>query len=84
MPHRAALRRLALTAVLVAITTPLAAQPSPAPAAPPGGPAVGDLAPDFVVGGASRYGRLRDSVRLADYRGNTVVLAFFFKARTKG
>jgi peroxiredoxin Q/BCP len=84
MSHRAALRRLTIAAVLVAAATPLAAQQSPLPAAPPGGPAIGDLAPDFAVSGASRYGRLRDSVRLSDYRGNTVVLAFFFKARTKG
>jgi peroxiredoxin len=27
---------------------------------------------------------LRDSVRLSDFRGQTVVLAFFPKARTKG
>ena len=54
-------------------------QPTPAP-----GPAVGEMAPDFTVVGASRYGVLRDSVRLSDFRGQTVVLAFFPKARTKG
>ena len=42
------------------------------------------MAPDFAVTGATRYGVLRDSIRLSDYRGKTVVLAFFFKARTKG
>jgi hypothetical protein len=47
-------------------------------------PAVGAMAPDFAVIGATRYGVLRDSVRLSDYRGKTIVLAFFFKARTKG
>jgi peroxiredoxin len=27
---------------------------------------------------------LRDPVRLSDFRGKTVVLAFFYRARTKG
>ena len=42
------------------------------------------MAPDFTIVGATRYGVLRDSVRLSDFRGQTVVLAFFFQARTKG
>ena len=54
------------------------------PAAQPVGPAVGELAPDFTISGATRYGVLRDPVRLSDFRGQTVVLAFFPKARTKG
>jgi thioredoxin-dependent peroxiredoxin len=52
--------------------------------APLPGPAVGTEAPDFALAGATRYGLLRDQIRLRDYRGQTVVLAFFFKARTKG
>ena len=48
------------------------------------GPAVNDLAPDFSLSGADRYGLLRTPVKLSDYRGRTVVLAFFFQARTKG
>jgi hypothetical protein len=48
------------------------------------GPAVNDVAPDFALPGADRYGLLKTPVRLADYRGRTVVLAFFFQARTKG
>jgi peroxiredoxin Q/BCP len=42
------------------------------------------MAPDFAIAGATRYGLLRDPVRLSDFRGETVVLAFFPKARTKG
>ena len=42
------------------------------------------MAPDFALPGATRYGRLRDPVRLSDFRGKTVVLAFFYRARTKG
>lgn len=47
-------------------------------------PAAGEVAPDFALAGATRYGLLRNPVRLADYRGTTVVLAFFYQARTKG
>jgi thioredoxin-dependent peroxiredoxin len=49
-----------------------------------GGVAVGQTAPDFSAPGATRYGLLRDPVKLSDFRGQTVVLAFFYKARTKG
>ena len=45
---------------------------------------VGAVAPDFSLPGATRYGVLAEPVRLSDYKGKTVVLAFFFKARTKG
>jgi len=44
----------------------------------------GEAAPDFALAGATRYGLLKDPVRLSDFRGNTVVLAFFFRARTRG
>ncbi len=46
--------------------------------------AVGEIAPDFAVTGATRYGVLQDPVRLSDLRGEVVVLAFFFRARTPG
>ncbi len=46
--------------------------------------AVGEMAPDFELPGATRYGLLETPVRLSDLRGNTVVLAFFFRARTRG
>ena len=46
--------------------------------------AVGEMAPDFQVTGATRYGVLQDPVRLSDFRGEVVVLAFFFRARTRG
>ena len=75
-------RPLATLFALVAIAGSANAQQPAAPAIP--SPEVGTVAPDFAVIGATRYGVLRDSVRLSDYRGKTVVLAFFFKARTKG
>ena len=46
--------------------------------------AVGEMAPDIEVAGATRYGVLREPVKLSDFRGETVVLAFFFRARTRG
>ena len=45
---------------------------------------VGAMAPDFELTGATRHGVLRDKIRLSDYRGETVVLAFFFRVRTRG
>ena len=46
--------------------------------------AVGEMAPDFSLPGATRYGVLNRPVSLSDYRGETVVLAFFFRVRTPG
>jgi hypothetical protein len=63
----------------------MAQQPA-APPAPPAPPAleVGAVAPDFALPGATRFGTLKNPVRLSDFKGKTVVLAFFFKARTRG
>ena len=58
--------------------------PKPTPLATPIGPQVGDAAPDFSLPGSTRYGLLKNPVRLSDFRGSTVVLAFFYQARTKG
>jgi hypothetical protein len=46
--------------------------------------AVGEMAPDIQVQGATRYGTLAEPVRLSDFGGETAVVAFFFKARTGG
>lgn len=46
--------------------------------------AVGEMAPDFALPGATRYGVLANPVRLSDFRGKTVVLAFFYRVRTPG
>lgn len=48
------------------------------------GPAVGDMAPDFEFQAITRYGQVRERVKLSDLHGQAVVLAFFPKARTKG
>ncbi|MEO8334517.1 MAG: hypothetical protein ABI664_06070 [bacterium] len=75
-----------LTAVaLLVLSATAAAAGAQQPAAPAYvSPDLGAVAPDFTLPAATRYGVLRDSIKLSDYRGKTVVLAFFFKARTKG
>ena len=47
-------------------------------------PAVGTMAPDFTLPGATAVGVLAKPVKLSDLRGRTVVLAFYPKARTSG
>jgi hypothetical protein len=84
------LRSLTLPALLLTLiaSTARTQQPTSAPAAPAAPalsiPAVGDMAPDFVIHGATRFGVLRDPMKLADFRGQTVVLWLFIKARTRG
>ena len=45
---------------------------------------VGVEAPDFELTGASRSGVLPEPVRLSEFRGKTVVIAFFYRVRTPG
>jgi len=73
-----------IAALGLAATAPaLRAQAAPAaPAQPP--LEVGALAPDFALRGATRFGVLRDPIRLSDFRGKTVVLAFYFRSRSRG
>jgi len=71
-----------MTLVLAALMQQPAAPPAPPPG--PAALAVGAVAPDFALRGATRYGTLKNPVRLSDYKGETVVLAFLFEARTKG
>jgi thioredoxin-dependent peroxiredoxin len=79
------LSRNCVAAGIAAASLSLAAAPAAAQdPAPPPPLEVGAVAPDFAIPGATRYGRLAEDVRLSDYRGQTVVLAFFFRARTRG
>lgn len=64
--------------LLTAAPTPVAAQQKPTPLA------IGDTAPDFTLPAATRDGILPLPAKLRDFRGQTVVLAFFYKARTGG
>ncbi len=79
------MRSLMLAALAVPLAGSLAAQqPAAAPPEDPKPLEVGVAAPDFTLPGATRFGLLRNPVHLSDFKGKTVVLAFFFKARTRG
>jgi hypothetical protein len=78
------MRPLSLALTLALAPGVLPAQQSPARAAATPPLEVGAVAPDFALRGATRYGVLAHPVRLSDFKGKTVVLAFFFKARTSG
>ncbi|HEX7337163.1 MAG TPA: hypothetical protein VF252_08145 [Gemmatimonadales bacterium] len=71
------MRSLCLALALAAAPAVLAAQQA-APLE------IGAVAPDFTLNGATRYGVLAGPVHLSDFKGKTVVLAFFYKARTSG
>ena len=77
------LRSTALAVVTTVAALPVAAQtPAPAPAQAPAPEAklkVGDKAPEFALQGSD--GKVH---RLSDYKGKTVVLAWFPKAFTGG
>ncbi len=45
---------------------------------------VGVVAPDFSLPGATAEGFIHGPVSVGDFEGKTIVLAFFYKARTKG
>ncbi len=79
MPRKLA---LATAARLIAALSAGAQEQPAAPKTAP--PAVGAIAPDFTLPGATRYGLLSKPASLSDYKGKTVVLAFFFRARTRG
>jgi peroxiredoxin Q/BCP len=76
----------ALAGAALVAAAPAARAQNPPAATPPPLPVLdtGQVAPDFSLTGATRFGILKDPVRLSDFRGKTVVLAFFFKARTRG
>lgn len=44
---------------------------------------VGTVAPDFELTAATREG-VQGRVKLSDFRDQTVVIAFFYQARTRG
>jgi peroxiredoxin Q/BCP len=79
-------RRVGFVTV-AALLSAAAAHAQQTPAAPGSAataPVVGQVAPDFSLPGATRFGLLKDPVKLSDYRGQTVVVAFFARARTRG
>jgi peroxiredoxin Q/BCP len=78
------LRQARYAAFGVALFGAIASAQQPAPGSAATAPEVGQNAPDFTLPGATRYGLLKNPLKLSDYRGQSVVIAFFPKARTKG
>jgi hypothetical protein len=76
--------RLAAALVVGAAQLAVAQQPQPTDSALALVPAVGDIAPDFSFRAIDRNGIAANPTKLSDYRGQTVVLWFFIKARTRG
>jgi peroxiredoxin Q/BCP len=86
-----AVRTIALTALIVSLSTPLAAQNPPPSRGEPtvsfvSGPEVGDLAPEFTLPWATRdsVGPADAPFRLGHLRGKVVVLAFYPRDFTSG
>ena len=77
-------RTMLVAGALLAAGAALAEAQNTPPAQTPPPLEVGAVAPDFTLPGATRYGVLREPIKLSDFKGKTVVLAFFFKARTRG
>ena len=78
------MKRIPLAGLGVLAAAPLMAQ-TPPPAPPLPQPlAVGVEAPDFTLPAATSEGVSSTPFTLRELRGKTVVLAFFFKARTSG
>jgi peroxiredoxin Q/BCP len=82
--HSSAARSLSVAfASLSLVATVSGAQTAPA-AAPPTPLKVGEMAPDFTVTVVTKDGVSAKPFRLSEHKGETVVLAFFPKARTTG
>lgn len=78
------LRYLAAVAAVLLLAGSAGAQTAAPAAAPAGGPKVGDMAPDFTLPAATMGGVSQTPVKLSDLRGQTVVIAFYPRARTRG
>lgn len=78
------MNRMLMTSLLAGAAAILTPGPAAAQDAAPALLGVGEPAPDFELVGSTRYGILDEPVRLSDFRGETVILAFFFRARTPG
>ncbi len=77
-------RAIGLAAAILAGAAAIASAQGAQPGGAASAPDAGQQAPDFQLPGSTRFGLLKAPVHLADFRGQTVVLAFFPKARTKG
>lgn len=75
---------LGLVGILTAGSLAAQQPPPPPPApAPPTPVAVGEAAPGFSLMGGNRAG-VTGPVSLEDFRDKTLVIAFFYRARSRG
>src|SRR3954466_8045779 len=70
-------RRLQLAIGLLLAAPAIVAAQQPAPGSAATAPDTGQMAPDFTLPGSTRFGLLKDPIKLSNFRGQTVVLAFF-------
>ena len=71
-------------AALSAAASAARAQQPTAPPNPYPPLAVGAVAPDFALSGSTRFGVLKNPIHLSEFKGKTVILAFYYRARTRG
>lgn len=69
---------LAAAGLCLALAAPANAQETGEPLA------VGTEAPDFALTGATADGVLPEAIGPTDFRNQTLVIAFFFRARSSG
>ena len=79
-----AFRSLAVAGALAVSAVAAGAQGAPAAPAAPTPLKVGEMAPDFTVTTVTTEGPGAKPFKLSEHRGETVVLAFFPAARTRG
>lgn len=83
MSVSSSLVRAAVAAATLALVPSIAAAQA-APAAAPTALKVGDTAPDFSVTWVTSAGVEKKPFKLSEHKGETIILAFFPKARTSG
>ena len=81
---RALLGALGTATVLGVAAARAGAQTQPVAPAASAPLAIGAKAPDFSLAAVTRYGPLARAIGPADFLGKTLVIAFFYRARTKG
>lgn len=69
---------LAVAGLCLAFAAPVSAQETGEPLP------VGTEAPDFALTGATADGILPEAIGPSDFRNQTLVIAFFFRARSSG
>ena len=75
---RSSILAIAAAGLTLAVAAPVSAQETGDPLP------VGTQAPDFALTGATADGILPEAIGPSDFRNQTLVIAFFFRARSSG